>query len=123
MTNTSIESNLAHQDWKPIIVRKNKSNNFGGSDSKENKVKISNSQLKAKSIEKKAENDTLKHKKITNELRTNIQKARTSKSLTQKQLAAALRMPVQKIQDIESGKAIYNGNDINKIKNYLKVKI
>ena len=35
-------------------------------------------------------------------------KGRVSKSLTQKQLANAINLPIQVISDIESGKAIYN---------------
>ena len=74
------------------------------------------------SIEKKADNDELKHDKITNELRLKIQQGRSSKGLTQKQLANNINMPLQKIQEIESGKAIYNGKDINRIKQFLKIK-
>lgn len=108
-------SELDHQDWKTIVVKKKR-------EDKTSKPKISNEQQKLKSIEKKADNDELKHKTITLELRQNIQKARCLKNLTQKQLANNINLPLQVISDIESGKAIYNHQHINKIKRYLKLK-
>ena len=114
--NNMNESILDHQDWKDIVVRKKPTINAG--------IKPKNldpNTQKLNSIENKADNDELKHDKITLELRQNIQKGRSSKGLTQKQLANSINMPLQKIQEIESGKAIYNGNNINKIKRFLKI--
>jgi len=48
-------------------------------------------------------------------------KARTAKSLTQKQLASSINLSLQIISDIESGKALYNPQHISKIKRYLKL--
>lgn len=111
---------LDHQDWKPIIM------NAGKSKNKENNVKVKvnkmdNNTAKLKSIEKKADNDELKHKKIDNELKMKIIQTRNSKKLTQKQLANNINLPLQVISDIESGKAIYNHQHINKIKRFLKI--
>ena len=108
-------SELDHQDWKTIIVKKKR-------EEKVSKPKINNEQQKLNSIEKKAENDDLKHKTITLELRQNIQKARCLKKLTQKQLANNINLPLPVISEIESGKAIYNHQHIIKIKRYLKLK-
>ena len=77
--------------------------------------------LKAKKIEKKVEEDDLKHKKITPELKQQIIKSRCDNSLTQKQLAQKCNLPLQIINDIETGKAIYNHVHINKIKRILKI--
>ena len=41
--------------------------------------------------------------------------------LTQKDLAKRLSMPDKLINDIETGKAKYNGNQISKIKRFLKI--
>jgi len=106
-----------HQDWKDIVVRKKLDKTIAS-----NAKKIDNATQKLLSVEKKADNDELKHDKINLELRQNIQKGRSSKGLTQKQLANSINMPLQKIQEIESGKAIYNGKDINRIKRFLKIK-
>ena len=84
--------------------------------------KPSQASQKAKSIEKKADEGNLKHKHITKELRLQIQQARNSKGLTQKQLANNCQLTQQIINDIESGKAIYNHQHINKIKRHLKIK-
>lgn len=105
-----------HQDWKTIVVKKPKENVANS------KKKLSNTVLKNISVEKKADADELHHKKLTLELRQSIMKGRVSKSLTQKQLANAINLPIHVISDIESGKAIYNDKNINKIKRYLKIK-
>ena len=110
------EQILDHQDWNDIVVRKKYEKTIT------NAKKVDNATQKLISVEKKADNDILKHDKITLELRQNIQKGRGSKGLTQKQLANNINMPLQKIQEIESGKAIYNGKDINRIKRFLKIK-
>tara|TARA_Y100000389_G_C17246070_1_gene405642 strand:+ start:17 stop:358 length:342 start_codon:yes stop_codon:yes gene_type:complete len=106
---------LDHQDWKTIIIKKPKEN------VKNSKKKINNDSQKIISVEKKAEDGDLKQKKITLELRQDIMKARTAKSLTQKQLASSINLPLQIISDIESGKALYNSQHISKIKRYLKL--
>ena len=109
------EKLLDHQDWKTIIIKKPKEN------VKNSKKKINNDSQKIISVEKKAEDGDLKQKKITLELRQDIMKARTTKSLTQKQLASSINLPLQIISDIESGKALYNSQHISKIKRYLKL--
>ena len=116
MDNNKYYDNLDHQDWKTIVLKKPKEN------IKNSKKKTSNDTLKKISIEKKAENDELHHKQLTLELRQSIMKTRTAKSLTQKQLANSVNLSPQIISDIESGKAIYNHQHINKIKRFLKLK-
>ena len=106
---------LDHQDWKTIIIKKPKEN------VKNSKKKVNNDSQKKISVEKKAEEGDLKQKKITLELRQDIMKARTAKSLTQKQLASSINLPLQIISDIESGKSLYNPQHISKIKRYLKL--
>ena len=112
MDQQEMESLLDHQDWKQIVI---------GKKSKSPKKKKNNENTKLLKLEKKAENDELKHNKITKELRIKIQQGRASKGLTQKQLANNVNLPLQKIQEIENGKAIYNHKDINKIKRYLSL--
>jgi len=110
------ESLLDHQDWKTLIVKKTK----GKTDKNEPKItKVSDPNLK---MEKKIEEGKLEHKKITNELRVQIQQGRASKGLTQKQLANSVNLPQSVINEIESGKAIYNYVQINKIKRFLNIK-
>ena len=117
MNQKEMESLLDHQDWKPIVIGQKKSK----TKSPKTKRKKNPENRKLLKLEKKAENDELKHDKITKELRTKIQQGRASKGLTQKQLANNVNLPLQKITEIENGKAIYNHKEINKIKRYLKI--
>ena len=111
-------NHLEHQDWTTIKVNKKKNN----TEVKESTNKKKPVDLKAKKIEKKVEEDDLKHKKITPELKQQIIQSRCANSLTQKQLAQKCNFPLQIINDIETGKAIYNHVHINKIKRVLKIK-
>ena len=104
-----------HQDFKTIIIKKPKDNIKNAS------KKVNNDSLKIISVEKKAEDGDLKQKKISVELRQEIQKTRCAKSLTQKQLASSVNLPLQTISDIESGKSIYNSQHITKIKRFFKI--
>jgi putative transcription factor len=109
------ENILDHQDWKTLIVNKTKDKN----DSKKPKItKLGDPNVK---MEKKIEEGKLEHKKIPNELRGQIQRGRASKGLTQKQLANSVNLPQSVINEIESGKAIYNHVQINKIKRFLNI--
>ena len=106
---------LDHQDWKSVILNPSKNNKI------ESGKKISQEKQKDIKLHKQVENDELVHKKITNELKTKIIQARCSKKLKQKDLANQCNLPVSVINDIESGKAIYNPQQINKIKRILKL--
>lgn len=108
------ESILDHQDWKPIIVKKTKHKS-------KDVPKITKVSDPNKKMEKQIEEGKMEHKKIPNELRIKIQQARSSKGYTQKDLANRVNLPVQTINEIESGKAIYNASHINKIKRSLKI--
>lgn len=114
------QASLDHQDWKQVVInpKKNTSAKQGGT--KPTKV-LSQSQQRETSLLKKAENDDLKHTKITNELRTKIIQGRASQKWKQKDLAQKCNLPVSIINEIESGKAIYNPQHINKIKKILKI--
>ena len=107
------ESIFDHQDWKTLIVKKTKEK------PDKNKPKITKVGDPNVKMEKKIEEGKLEHKKITNELRVQIQQGRASKGLTQKQLANSVNLPQSIINEIESGKAIYNHIHINKIKRFL----
>ena len=107
---------LDHQDWKQVVLSGTKKK----SDSTKPK-KISQAQQKDIKLHKQVENDELTHKKISQELKTKIIQARSSQKLKQKDLAQKCNLPVSVINEIESGKAIYNPQHINKIKRILKI--
>ena len=108
-----------HQDWKTIVIKNNKNND---TKDKPKKNKMDDATQKLIKVETKADNDMLKHDKYTKEFRLAMVKKRTSTlNMTQKQLATRLNMPEKKIKDIESGRAIYNAKDYNRIKHTLKI--
>ncbi len=112
-------SNLIHQDWKQVVL--NKSHTNKAYTNKTGIKKISQEKQKDIKLHKQVEEDNLKHNKITQELRTIIIQTRASQKLKQKDLAQRCNLPVQVINEIESGKAIYNHQHINKIKRVLKL--
>ena len=107
---------LDHQDWNTIVIH-----NKSKKDKDNKKTNLSESQLKEKKINKQVDNDELKHKKVTIDIRNNIQQKRCEVNLTQKQLAQKANLPISVISDIESGKGIYNPQHINKLKRILKL--
>tara|TARA_B100000900_G_scaffold398772_1_gene400529 strand:- start:463 stop:831 length:369 start_codon:yes stop_codon:yes gene_type:complete len=114
---------LDHQDWKQIIIH-TKHNNVNDSNVKKTKVVKNKNGEKNKidnKLDKKVEDGDMKHKIISLKLRQEIQKRRTSQNLTQKDLATKVNLPVIVINEIESGKAIYNHQHMNKIKRFLKI--
>ena len=109
---------LNHQDWTPVILRSKQS----VKDEKQSQTKkLSQAQQRDNKLLKKAENDELKHDKVPQELRTKIIQKRASLKWKQKDLAQKCNFPVTVINEIESGKAIYNPQHINKIKRILKI--
>lgn len=114
---------MEHQDWETYILRGNdfKKKEKEKKDDK-NKPKISSQTIKDNKLEKKVEDGNMKHKKIDSELSKKIQQMRLSKGLTQKQLANQLSLPQQTINEIETGKYIYNHQVINKVKRKLNIK-
>jgi len=108
---------LAHQDWKPVIIQTTQHEEGV----KKSSIKLSESHLKDNKLLKQVEDDELTHKKVSPELRKRIQQGRSALKLKQKDLAQKTNLPVSIINDIETGKAIYNHQHINKIKRILKI--
>ena len=110
---------MEHQNWETFIIHckdKKKKGNV-------NETKPEKQLTKSQKIEKMEKEDNLKHKKIDKELSKKIQQSRLSKGWTQKQLAQKINVNQNIINDIESGKAIYNGQHIGKLKRLLNIKI
>ena len=113
-----MEQILDHQDWKTIVVKTNKKKDENKKPSK----KMDDTTQKMMKVERKADNDELKHDVYTREFRIKmVQKRTQTLNMTQKQLATRLSMPEKTIKEIESGKAIYNAGHYNKIKRVLKI--
>ena len=108
---------LDHQDWKTVVVKSKQSKE----DKKNSCKKLSEAQQKDIKLLKQAEEDNLKHKKVPPEIRKLIQLRRCELKWTQKDLAQRTNLQVTIINEIETGKAIYNPQHINKIKRVLKL--
>ena len=109
---------MDHQDWKQVTIKTKQSIK---EEKKTSSKKLSESQQRDHKLLKQVDNDELTHKKISPELRRNIQQSRSALKWKQKDLAQRTNLPVSIINDIETGKAIYNSQHMNKIKRVLKI--
>ena len=113
---------MEHQQWETqFVYLKDKSKAINLPTNNSSNKKKNKQTSKEQKMEKQIDEGKLKHTIISNQLKTSIQKARTSRGLTQKQLANLCNLPVSVINEIETGKAKYNHVQINKIKRTLKI--
>jgi len=104
---------MEHQDWKPVIWRK--------------QIKSSSSSTKRiqghSKIKKIDTDDPDPPKKMSHSVKIEIQKARAAKQLSQKQLANMVNLPVKTVSDYESGKAIPNRQILSKFSTILGINL
>ena len=118
LQNQQQSNTLDHQDWNTVTLKSKKTIK---QENKQTTKKISQAQQRDNKLLKKVDNDELKHDKVPQDLRTKIIQKRASLKWKQKDLAQKCNFPVTVINEIESGKAIYNPQHINKIKRVLKI--
>ena len=108
---------MEHQDWTPVVFHKPKQET--------KKVSSSNSApvLSKKTKELMNSNEAGVLPKVSMEFRKIMQSARTSKKLSQKQLATMLQVPPKTIAEYENGKAIPNNQFISKMEKVLQTKL
>ena len=133
------EDDAKFRDWTPVVFNNRNKRRTGETEKtfvqKQIRQGNSVSSIKQSSAnESKLKIDHMKIRKIANEEETfihekvslntakEIARARCEKKLTQKELALQLSLPVKIIQEYESGKAIPNGQVLNKIKKALDMK-
>ena len=107
---------MEHQDWTPVIFHKPK---------QETKKISSNNvpSLSKKTKELMNTNEACVIPKVSMEFRKVMQSARSSKKLSEKQLATMLQVPVKTIAEYENGKAIPNNQFISKMEKILQTKL
>jgi len=110
---------LDHQDWKQVIIRTSETQK---EEEKKSSKKLSLEQQKDIKLMKQVEEGNLQHKKVPPEIRKQIQHKRGELKWTQKQLAQKINLQVSVINDIETGKAMYNPQHITKIRRALGIK-
>jgi putative transcription factor len=110
---------MSHQDWTPVVfhrthvqvkqqkqLTKTKQPKFNSANS--NKQNIDASRLDN-------QEEPQRIKKVTTDLKMNIQKARCDKEMTQKQLAQKCNLSLSRISEYESGRAVPNNQEMQKI--------
>jgi ribosome-binding protein aMBF1 (putative translation factor) len=109
---------MEHQNWTPVILsnpklkKKNQPTTIvDRRDTKQNTVKTD------------AEGDVIGVKKVSKEMANELVKARTSKNLTQVQLARMCNLDSKVIGDNERGGCLYDAQIWNKLCKELGVKI
>ena len=102
------------QDWTPVVFNK-KSNQTKEEDKTKQRAFNQNSELR------KLESDDYVPAKPKTELKQFLQKARTLRNLSQKELAVKINVTPSTIQQWESGKLVIAGNSISALNKALKV--
>lgn len=116
---------MNHQQWDQVIITKNNpnANKTTVTIAKEHINKTPNT-IKIRKIydanNPDAEPD-IRPVMIDTEFGKQIAAARCVKKLTQKQLALAINLPVNVINEYERGQGVHNANYVSKIKNYLGI--
>lgn len=120
---------MSHQDWTTVTIGKKskQSNNKVGEGNavtfktqlnKQNKQAVS-----ATKIEQKFEDDTFQLPKVTHNLQVQLQQARQTKKMTQKQLALASNITESVVKSYESGKAVPSQQDLDRMSRALGIQL
>lgn len=112
---------MEHQDWETHIIHCKSASKTTSGKKAENKPKHKDVSKSVK-LEQLVEKDELTHKTVPKEIADLIRNKRCEMKLKQKDLAKQLNLNVSVINDIENGKAIYNGQTISRIKRKLNLK-
>tara|TARA_A100001011_G_C13934153_1_gene684441 strand:- start:176 stop:559 length:384 start_codon:yes stop_codon:yes gene_type:complete len=121
---------LDHQDWNPVVFKKKQSTTLTSEDIRRSNYKtkqreVNNSSGNNNTAQKlyKIDNETesFEIKKVSLSLSKQIQQARLSNKMTQKELALKINVSNKIINDYESGKAIPDNNVKMKIQRALNI--
>jgi ribosome-binding protein aMBF1 (putative translation factor) len=106
---------MEHQDWKAVVLKP-------AAPQLVNNIVVKKKPTDNSSVKLDENDEVIQIKKVPREISQLITNARIAKKLSRKDLANQLNFKQDIIDDIETGKAIYNGNQIAKIKKHLGVK-
>ena len=112
---------MEHQNWETHIIHCKPSSKTETGKKQGNKPKHKDVSKSVK-LEQLVEKDELSHKTVPKEIADLIRNKRCEMKLKQKDLAKQLNLNVCVINEIETGKAIYNGKTISRIKRKLNLK-
>ena len=116
---------MDHQNLDTIYVHLDKKKQHTGKQDnhtgKQNTNKhYTNNSHKERKLDKKIEEGTMSHQKISGNFGNQLQSYRLEHKLTQKDLANKINQPVKIITDIENGSAKHNPQIINKLKRLMR---
>jgi ribosome-binding protein aMBF1 (putative translation factor) len=115
---------MDHQQWEPVILTKKTLNNKVTTTVPKQHINRTPNAIKTEKIydpnNPDAEPD-IRPVMIDGEFGKKIVAARCAKNMTQKQLAAAINLPVTVINEYERGQGVHNGTYVSKIKKYLGI--
>lgn len=123
---------LEHQDLKPVVFTNKKARIQNNGTKNQNRivpkhptsVNATSSYIGVSNVRKLDDStSSTKHKMVSQSFSRALQQARCGKQMTQLDLANALNQPHSVIKNYESGKAMPNGNFINKMNQVLGVKL
>jgi ribosome-binding protein aMBF1 (putative translation factor) len=101
---------MDHQDWDPIIIKKNTTS----TDKKHHQKQGTGQKIN--------DNDEVtKIKFVDKEFSNQVVQARLAKGWTRKQLAQNMMIAETIVADVETGKAVYNGNLVSRFKTFLGI--
>ena len=113
---------MSHQDWRPVVI--------SGGNVRAPKYKNKITTYKNKGQEKSSKNKKLdevtssaKIEKVPKKIAQQLIAGRNAKKWKQKELAANMSLPVKTIQDVESCKAKYNKQLVQKMARKLGIKL
>ena len=115
------------QDWTVITLNEKKKATKNVTGTNDEVVKTTHvnrqnkSNINAKKIEEKFDNDEYTVPKVTHNLQIQIQQARQEKNMTQKELAQKANISESIVKSYESGKAVPTQNDLNKMSKALGI--
>ena len=110
---------LEHQDWETLYVhcKMQKPTNTTNKGVSVKKNKSNNNERK---MDKEIEEGKMKHKKVSEDLKTEFQKWRQSKGMTQKEVAVKLAVNHQIINKFEQGQLKHDPKLVGKVKRLMK---
>ena len=118
---------MDHQDWKPVILRKSnaqlkKDNKMAKETVLSSKRPNSNSNTFEVNKNKLDNDEVPAPTYVPKSICIEIQQARCAKKMSQQDLANRLNVKKNIVNELESGKMIYNKGFIRKVKNILQIK-
>lgn len=103
---------MEHQDWKPTVINQSGSNTHHKRGPPPNKK-----------FQKLDGDDPDKPKTVSRTLSLQIQQARMSKKMSQKDLARQTNLRLDVIKDYENGRMVPNGSELARLSRELSVKL